>query len=129
MKVNVVTKEVEIHVTPLENIKLDGDKVIIEFDDVKEDRWRLTFSPYQGFEVTSIDCFSAKKLHTDESYLNGIYHRYLLEIHNSTWIKRLKENLIDKSATFMDNAHHYALPFQDIVVEVVAWDNYKLEKI
>ncbi|MBU7008875.1 hypothetical protein [Phosphitispora fastidiosa] len=126
MQLKVLTTQVEIHTTPLESISMDTSKITLEFDDSTEKRWRASFCPYQGFKVSTIDCYATKQLLVD-----GKRPFYLLEVINSRWIMELHSVLKakDETADFLNKAHHYIFPFQDIIVEVVAWDNFKLEEI
>ncbi|MCK4260908.1 MAG: hypothetical protein KAX49_18165 [Halanaerobiales bacterium] len=129
MKVKIVSKVPEIHTTPLSKILIDDVHSSIEFDDVSEKRWKISFKTIQAWRITTADCFDTQKVLTDEAFSDGIYHKYILEFENSDWIQKLKEILekTDKEATFLDNTHHYILLLGDDIVEVVAWDNYKLE--
>jgi len=125
MRVFIVENNIDIHETPMEKIIIN-DGLVIEFDDVEENRWRIRFSPYQALKVTTIDCFDVTTL-----LVNGGYYRKILGISESDWIAQLIPTLKlkDQNANFMEKAHHFVFPFQDIIVEVVAWGNYKLEKI
>lgn len=107
----------EIHPTPLEKLTYEGSDIVIEFDDVSEDRIRLIFSPWQAIRVTTIDCFDVHVLLFD-----GRLHRRLLEWRDSEWLMALREELQrhDREATFLDHASHFVLPFQDNIVEVIA---------
>ncbi|MEX1031439.1 MAG: hypothetical protein WDZ91_15560 [Paenibacillaceae bacterium] len=123
--VEVFHKELEIHVTPLEKIKMNPTDISIELDDSDEKRWRIKISPYQAFKVTTIDCVDIKPF-----LIDGKRPLHILEIFQSNWLDDLKEALKKKDVTadFLDKAHHYVLPFQDIIVEVVAW-KLELEKL
>lgn len=124
--ISIVTKEVEMHVTPLETLIMEDKKLTIEFDDISEQRWRISFCPYQSFKVTTIDCIDIKPF-----LIDGKRPLFLLEVINSGWIKELNNILKvkDHNANFLDKVHHYVLPFQDNIMEIVAWDNYKLEAL
>lgn len=117
-QVQVASVQFEIHQTPLERLTYEGAHLRVEFDDVKGRRVRLTFSPWQALKVTTIDCFDVRAL-----LIDGRLSRRLLELTNSQWVAALKEELHqhDHQATFLDQAHHFVLPFQDNIVEVVAW--------
>lgn len=117
--VQIVRNEPEIHVTPLEEIKLSTTSLFIEFYDAGEKRWRASFSPYQAFKVTTIDCID-----TIPYIVNGKRPFQILEVTESDWIRLLKQTLQkkDHTATFLEEAHHYVFPFQDIIIEVVAWN-------
>lgn len=116
--IQIVTPALQIHVTPQERLIYDGRDLIVQFDDVKEHRVRLRFSPCQAIKVTTIDCFDVRSL-----FVNGKLERSVLEQRDSQWITTLKEELYqnDHQASFMQQAHHYILPFQDNIVEVIAW--------
>lgn len=124
MNVQIALKELQIHETPLEEISYGTNAISVTFDDVDENRWEFTFSPFQAIKTITVDCYPYNDLLTDEARDNwGIYRKYLLEVNDSAWIKSLAKELKknDRNATFLEKSHHYILPFQDIVVEIVAW--------
>lgn len=123
--IQIAFDNVEINVTPLEEINMHTTDISIEFDDSEETRWRARFSPYQALRVTTIDC-----IETEFIMIHGKRPFHILEITNSDWVKELKLTLAkkDASANFLENAHHYVFPFQDIIVEVVGWEP-ELERI
>lgn len=116
--IEIAIPDLQIHVTPLESLAYDGRDLVVEFDDVNEHRVSLKFSPCQGIRVTTIDCFDMQQL-----LVEGELHRNVLEQSNSAWIATLSAELHknDHTASFMQQSHHYILPFQDNVVEVIAW--------
>jgi hypothetical protein len=116
--IRVVDTNTTIHETPLEELVFNGRDLVVEFDDNDERRIQLTFSTCQAIKVTTIDCFDVRTL-----LIDGSLKRHLLEVTNSVWIATLKEELFhhDHSATFLERARHFVLPFQDNIVEVVAW--------
>ena len=122
MEIKIVNDDFEIHETPLEIITIKDNSLLIEFDDVNEEKYQIKFVPYQGFKLTTIDCFN---------YDDYTKFPYLMEQTESLWVKKLhsslKEN--DPYANFMDKAHHYMLFFQSSVVEIIAWDTYKIKKL
>ncbi|TVX92192.1 hypothetical protein [Paenibacillus agilis] len=115
----IVFEEIELHVTPLEEVKINTTEISIEFDDSDEVRWRATICPYQGFRVTTIDC-----IETELFMINGKRPFHILEVKESEWLNKLKLTLAEKDATadFLEKAHHYVFPFQDIIIEVVCWE-------
>jgi hypothetical protein len=117
--VQIASEAVEINVTPLEEIKMNTTDITIEFDDSEEMRWMASFRPYQAFRVTTIDC-----IETESFMINGRRPFQILEVPQSAWLNELRLALTkkDASANFLDKAYHYVFPFQDIVVEVVAWE-------
>jgi hypothetical protein len=117
-QVQIASLQFEIHQTPLERLTYEGSDLIVEFDNAKGERVRLKFSPWQALKVTTIDCFDMRTI-LIENHLS----RHLLEVRESQWIKALNEELHqhDHHATFLDRAHHFVLPFQDNIVEVIAW--------
>lgn len=123
--VQIASDLMEINVTPLEEVKLSTTDLSIEFDDSDEVRWRANFSPYQAFRVTTIDC-----IETDPYMINGKRPFHILEDMQSVWLSELKLTLAKKdvSANFLDRAHHYVFPFQDIIIEVIGWE-LALEKL
>jgi len=126
MRVEIASKQVKLHETPLEEILVLGSSIEVTFDDTEETRWKLTFRPYQGLKVTTIDCAA-----TSLFIIDGKRPQYLLEAFESSWVKELSDSLKqrDRTGDFMSHAHHYIIPCQDNIIEVVAWDNFSLEKI
>lgn len=122
LKNRVVNKDFEINTTPLEKLVLDVYTIDIELDDVNEKRFNIKVKPYQAMKIVTIDCVSSKDYFNEYCFRDGRYHRHILEIEDSEWIKQLKQGLTDKSATFLDDAKHFALPLQDIVIEFIAKD-------
>jgi len=136
VKVKIVTKQVDIHTVPLYKLKSNDNGLHVEFDDIYEERWRLSCFTVQGFRTTTIDCFDHGLLLVDEAKYydkNGDrrYNTYILELEDSEWISELKKVLyeIDPDANFLDKSHHLLLDLGDDVLEILTWDNYKLEKI
>jgi len=126
MSLKIISREVEFNITPLEKIAISVSNIMVEFDDKYEKRWRMTFQPYQAFKSTTIDC-----IYTNQLLIDGKRPMFLLEEKDSQWIEELKVVLKckDNSATFLEKSHHYLFPFQDIILEIVAWDNFKLEHL
>ncbi|NDI36663.1 hypothetical protein [Chengkuizengella sediminis] len=126
MEIEVIDIGVEIHVTPLEKVFIEPSLISVEFDDVDENRWRISFNPCQGFKMTTIDCIDTKLLLVD-----GKRPCSLLKVNNSRWIKELKNVLKQKdhTANFMDESNHYIFPFQDNIIEVAAMSSFKVENI
>ncbi|WP_432401407.1 hypothetical protein [Wukongibacter sp. M2B1] len=126
MDINILAEHVEIHETPLEKVTMKDSSINIEFDDVNENRWEIEFSPFQGLNITTIDCIDTSK------FLKK-YGRvpHLFEVIDSKWIEKLKKRLIKRGreTDFVDKAHHYILAFQDNIVEVIAWDNFRFKKL
>lgn len=122
LKNRVVNKDFEINTTPLEKLVLDVYTIDIELDDVNEKRFNIKVKPYQAMKIVTIDCVSSKDYFNEYCFRDGRYHRHILEIEDSEWIKQLKQGLTDKSATFLDDTKHFALPLQDIVIEFIAKD-------
>ncbi|WP_287156830.1 hypothetical protein [Chloroflexus sp.] len=117
-QIQVAAIQFEIHQTPLEKVSYEGANLLVEFDEVQGRRVRLIFSPWQALKVTTVDCFDVQTL-----LIDGYLNRRLLELTESQWIAALKEELHqhDHQATFLNQAHHFVLPFQENIVEVVAW--------
>ncbi|ELK38923.1 hypothetical protein BAG01nite_49440 [Brevibacillus agri] len=131
MNVKIAMSNVQIHETPLEEINFDSNTIVVTFDDNNEKRWKLTFSPYQAIKTTTKDCYPFSNLVIKDAIDEiGIYRSYLLEVTDSQWKKSLYDELKlnDSNATFLDKSNHYILPFQDIVLEIIAWD-YHLEEV
>ena len=117
MKIIKVENIPHLNNVPLESILIEKPKLIIDLDDINEQRFRLEFSPYQAIKVTTIDCF-------DVPESMGIMQKNVMEVIGSEWMQDLKKSLkqIDSTANFMDKARHFIIPFYDDVLEVVAWD-------
>src|SRR4051794_36076125 len=111
----IYSHEPTIHNTTLEKIVFDAGALTGEFDDSHEVRRRIVFAPCQAIKITTIDCFDMRSI-----LMNGTLERYILELEDSQWIKELEGELHsnDHSATFMDRAHHFVLPFHDDILEV-----------
>lgn len=126
MEIKIVNDDFEIHQTPLETITIENNYLLIEFNDINEERYGIKFVTYQGFKTTTIDCFDYGNLHSIHGRIP-----YLIERTDSPWIKELKSTLKinDRYANFMDKAHHYMLLFRDSVIEIIAWDTYKIKKL
>lgn len=122
MKTIVTNKEFEINVTPLEKITADAYSIDVELDDIHEERYSVSIEPFQAMKIVTIDCVSSKEYYNEYCFRDGLYHRHILEVEESNWIAQLKKDLVDESATFLDNVKHFVLPLQDIVVEFVAQD-------
>ncbi len=116
----VVYKDFEIHTTPLEILSIDPYCVNIELDDVSEKRFTIKASPYQAVRIVTIDCLSSMEYFNEYCFRDGIYHRHILEILESKWVEELRAGLADENAIFLDNAKHFVLPLQDIVIELIA---------
>lgn len=141
MRIIIANKNVQIHTTPLEDVRITGSKVSILFDDIHETRWCITFSPYQAVKVTTIDCIydgvinqifdipdAFLEVNKSQNPFGKVYRKYLLEVLDSDYVQQLKRSVIDNSATFLEKARHFILPFQDNVIEIVAW-NYELSQV
>ena len=113
----------KLHVTPLALIVCTPPKIVVEVDDDKESRIKLTFEPYQAIRMVTADCF---KVPGDAS----IIQQTIMEIRDSNWINELRNTLktTDCEADFMDKAKHYLLPLQDDFLEIVAW-NIRVEPV
>jgi len=128
MRVEVYDKRFEINTTPLETISVSSNEVTIELDDVKENRHRIKFSPYQAIKVITIDCVSSREYFNDYSFRNGYYQRYILNVDDSEWINALKSKLSDNMANFLNESIHYVLPLQENIIEIIA-HKINIEKI
>lgn len=126
----IIEKNLIVNNVPLENISVNGGKIVIELDDKSEKRYRLTFSPIQAQKIITIDCADSNSFFSEECLICGKYQRFLLEVVESEWIKQLKSDLKknDENANFMDKSRHFVLDLRDIIVEIVAW-NYEIEEV
>ncbi|WP_110953613.1 hypothetical protein [Anaerosinus massiliensis] len=124
MKIEVVNTGFKINETPLEEIDIKNSRVTVIFDDAFEKRRKISFCPYQGVKITTIDCVNVNSF-----LINGKRSFNMLEVADSQWLIILKENLRknDYTAEFLEKAHHYVLPFQDTMLEIIAWDNFIVE--
>ena len=105
-----------LHQTPLAEIRSVNNMLVVECDNEDEVRMKLVFKPYQAARMITADCY-----HVPRGLQRGESGR-IYECQNSSWIAGLREALaqIDVTATFLDNAHHFYLPLQDEVLEIVA---------
>ena len=120
MNTIVVTKDFEIHTTPLEKVIMDAYEIQIFLDDINEKRYKIRICPYQAYRIVTIDCFSIATYYNEYCTRDGVYHTHILEVVESEWIKELKNSLTDTHAIFLNEAKHYVLPLQENVIEFVA---------
>lgn len=126
MEIQIVNKDLHIHNTPLEEMLVTSNKIIVMFDDCEDNRWRVTICPYQAIKITTIDCVDTHPL-----LINGSRPFNILAFKQSEWINSLQKVLLKKDSTtdFMQKSRHFIFPFQDNILEVVAWDNLQIEMI
>jgi len=122
MNCSIFMKDFEMHITPLETLVMRGSSIIVELDDINEKRHKIVFKPFQAVRITTIDCVKGVEYSNEYSFRDGIYHRHILMIDDSEWIRILKQDLTDSRATFLNKAKHYVQPLQDCFIEVVASD-------
>lgn len=125
MSIKVVLPEIEINTTPLETIIIDSNSIIILFDDIYENRYKIIAQPYQAVNITTIDCVSSEDYYNSFCYRDGRFHRHILQVENSKFINTLMRKSNGKQ--FLNNSKHYVLPFQDILIEFLAYE-LKLEQ-
>lgn len=108
-----------IHETPLERLEVNQTSVLASFDTRSNGRISVQFKPFQAMKIITIDCY-----HIEKILVNDKFTRCLLEVRPSLWIEELRSVLSNKDrfANFLDKAHHYILPFQDNILEVVSWE-------
>lgn len=119
MKNSIFLPEFEIHTTPLEKIFMNTYSIDITLDDINERRFKITAKPYQAFRSTCIDCLSSEDYYNEYSYRDGRYHRHVLLIEDSPIIAELRSGLVDTTASFLDDARHYVLPLQEILIDII----------
>lgn len=128
--INKIFHDVEFNVTPLEKISISDNFICITLDDVNEVRWELKFQPYQAIKITTIDCVTSEMFLGSGCFdSQGVFHRYLIQLDESDWIKELDRNLADKTADFLEKSKHFILPLQEIIIEIVAWDSIIRKKL
>jgi len=118
--IEILKEEFEIHGTPLEKICIEECKVTIELDDINEERYIVTFIPYQAIKITTFDCMPIDYYFSDQCIKEGRYHCYILEMTDSPWIKQLKTDLIDENANFLNKSKHFLIPLRQDIIEIVA---------
>ncbi|MCC6322745.1 MAG: hypothetical protein IT438_15055 [Phycisphaerales bacterium] len=98
------------------SVRVENSGVVVEVDDEREQRIQFTLRPYQAMRMTTADCFMLPPG-------IAIKPQMVCEMVDSEWITDLKRSLsiVDKTSTFLNNAHHYIIPLQDEFLEVVAW--------
>jgi len=116
----------EIHTTPLEKISIDTNSIEIMLDDIYEQRYKISARPYQAVKIVTIDCVSSADYYNEFCFRDGRYHRHILQIENSDLINELKEN--GTSLPFLNDAKHFVLPMQEIIIEIVAAE-LKVERV
>ena len=106
----------KLHLTSLAGVRMHSGKVFVELDDASEKRLQIVFSPMQALRVTTADCFSARSA-------TSFVPQKMTEVRESTWIRELRGTLrkVDEGANFLDRSHHYLIPGQDEIIEIVAW--------
>lgn len=75
-----------LHTTPLGEVVVKENQVVVEADDAAERRWRFVFEPYQAVRVTTADCFSTPGRLT-------LIPQTIVEVGDSEWIVELKAAL------------------------------------
>ena len=120
--IKIVDKSFEIHCTPLERVEVEAGTIIVYLDNINEERFKLVFNVCQGLKVTASDCVSYSSFKNDFCFSDGIYHRYILEVEDSGWVRQLKKDLTDRDATFLERSRHFILPLQDVVIEILAYE-------
>lgn len=125
ISIKVVFPEIEINTTPLEKIIIDSNSIIVLFDDIYENRYKIKAKPYQSVKITTIDCVSSQEYYNSFCYREGRFHRHILQLENSELLNELMRKSNGKQ--FLNDSKHYALPFQDILIEFLAYE-LKLER-
>ena len=120
IRTTVFLKDFEIHTTPLEKILIEPSSIKVFLDDISEQRYKITFSPFQAVNITAIDCTSALDFYNDYSFRDGRYHRHILVMEDSDFIKSLDESTTNRN--LLKLSKHFVLPLQEIIIEVVAYD-------
>ena len=122
METNIINKSFQIHNVPLEEVNIKQSFVKITLDDINGNRHTVLFNPFQAFKTTTSDCFDKEILVESENYRGGHYKRHILEVKNSQWLNSLIDSLklIDDSADFLQNSHHYIIDCGDNIYEVIA---------
>ena len=70
--VTTVNKKLLIHDVPLDEIKLNEKGLIIELDDINEERWELVFRPFQDIKITGYDCYGIENmLDSEDSFASA----------------------------------------------------------
>ena len=125
MVINVFMPEFEIHTTPLESISINANLIEIFLDDISENRYKISTIPYQAIKIVAIDCVSSAEYYNEFCFRDNRYHRHILQIDNSDFMNELRKN---GDLEFINNSKHFALPLQDIMIELAAY-NLKVERI
>ncbi len=88
-------------------------RVVVE--SAEGEKVELTFQPYQGLKVTTVDCFPMG--------LPGELRDRISCCTSSPWLTELKTALKarDSGADFMDRSLHFTLRANDDWIEVAAW--------
>ena len=112
------TKEVTIHETPLERFYFDGrGNFLVELDDVKERRLRITFLSAISVEVILEDCINL----TGKGVPIGL-ERYILVKEESERIAHMATSYEKRNPgdSLMKRVRHYVMLAGDHWVEVIA---------
>lgn len=97
-------------------IEIKDRTIRLVLEDAEGHEIELNFQPYQASKLTTYDCYLKPE---GSAYV----HDQIFYQKNSAWIEALKSTLkiIDRSATFLDQAVHFIIPAGDDVLEIVAW--------
>lgn len=127
MKIQALEPSILVHDVPFEKIICDsknGNKLLIEFDDENEKRYRIDFITHIVLKVVRDDCF-------DSGFLSSVTNDGMMyELLDSEWIYQLKKDYYNrrKHEHLMDGTHHYLIILGDYYVEIIA-RGYNITKL
>lgn len=124
--IKIFKKELVLHETPLEKIYTDKSEFILEVDDIKCRRVKISFKNYHAVKYIPIDTISYLD-YMSSDFQNGEFLTVILEKMNSEWIDELSQKslLNSMSRLFVKNIpHHYIVFVGDFLLEIIADECY-----
>lgn len=131
MKIEAVHKELQLNSIPNEQVIYSSDeKMFILVDDVKENRWKLTFNCMECFRVCTIELgaynFNSKEFNQYRYIKNGCRYflNYIFIVKDSEWLKQLKLKESYGASAFKElkDLKHFLIACEDYEIEVIAQD-------
>lgn len=104
---------------------IHNNSLVIDTEDIKSNRILIKFIYFHDIKITKINRDNSKKYTCEECFYNGKYHRHILEVLDSDWVKEVKlENPNKKRCR---NLRHYILFADKSIIEILS-QGIKLKK-
>lgn len=133
MKTKAIFRDFQIHNVPFEKLIINysnwvSDKepigLSVSLDDVNGKRWQLNFKNYAAMKATLVDYIdcSADDDFDEYCYRDDYFHRHILEVVDSEWIKETKQACMRnmKNVDDIENLKHFILPLYEQYLEILA---------